>query len=163
MYHSLTADFRSMQNCQIFFSYLYLLALAGWDPKPTVHNHHSHLHPLNHIYLFLFIMADTPASDGEPAGIDLSVVACLTFYKAGAMGKGKKQTKDVKAKTFNHNFFKSKDNYLELLMAILEKHHVDKKHKVTARNVFPCKIQVYPAKYVSIVLTIPVPNLLYDI
>ena len=108
-------------------------------------------------------MADTPVSDGEPAGIDLSVVARLMFYKAGATGKGKKQTKDVKAKTFNHNFSESKDNYLELLTAILEKHHVNKKYKLTARNMFPCKIQVYPAKYVSIILTIPVPNLLYDI
>ena len=108
-------------------------------------------------------MANTPASDSEPAGIDLSVVARLTFYKAGATGKGKKQTKDVKVKTFNHNFSESKDNYLELLTVILEKHHVDKKYKVTACNVFPCKIQVYPAKYISIILTIPVPNLLYNI
>ena len=108
-------------------------------------------------------MVDTPVSNSEPAGINLSVVACLTFYKPGAMGKGKKQMKDVKAKTFNHNFSESKDNYLELLMVILEKHHVDKKYKVTAHNVFPCKIQVHPAKYVSIILTIPVPNLLYNI
>ena len=47
-----------MRNRQFFFSYLYLLALAGWDPESTVHNHHSRLHPLSHVYLFLFIMAD---------------------------------------------------------------------------------------------------------
>ncbi|EDR14769.1 uncharacterized protein LACBIDRAFT_305815 [Laccaria bicolor S238N-H82] len=91
-------------------------------------------------------MVDTPDSGTEPTEIELSVVARLTFYKAGNNGKGKKQTKDIKAKTFNHNFSESKDNYLELLTAILEKHHVDKKYKVTARNVYPCKIQVHPAK-----------------
>jgi len=94
-------------------------------------------------------MVDTPASGSlEHPEIDLSISTCLTFYKAGATGKGKKQTKDIKTMTFNHTFSESKDNYLELLTAILEKHHVDKKCKVTACNVYPCKIQVHPAKYV---------------
>ncbi|KIJ96021.1 hypothetical protein K443DRAFT_10956 [Laccaria amethystina LaAM-08-1] len=94
------------------------------------------------------IMLDTPASSSEPNEIDLSIVARLTSYKTGTTGKGKKQMKDTKAKTFNHNFSESKENYLELLTMILEKHHVDKKYKVTTRNIFPCKIQVHPAKYI---------------
>jgi hypothetical protein len=37
-------------------------------------------------------MIDTPASGSEPTEIDLSIVACFTFYKASTTGKGKKQT-----------------------------------------------------------------------
>ena len=96
-------------------------------------------------------MVDMPASDSQPTAIDISIVTHLTFYKAGAMGKGKKQMKEIKAKTFNHSFSELKESYLELLTAILQKHHVNKKYKVTACNVYPCKIQIHPAKYVYLI------------
>lgn len=101
---------------------------------------------------FLFIMMDTPASDSEPNEIDLSVVVCLTFYKSGTAGKYKKKTMDIKAKTFYNSFSELKDNYLELLTAILEKDHVDKKYKVTAHNIYPCRI--HPAKYVYFIIAL---------
>ena len=107
---------------------------------------------------FLLIMVDTPASNSEPTAINISIVT-----QAGAIGKGKKQMKDIKVNILNHSFLELKENYWELLTAILQKHHVNKKYKVTSCNIYPCKIQAHPAKYVYLLLTIPVAHLFYDI
>ncbi|KAF8156093.1 hypothetical protein B0H34DRAFT_783652 [Crassisporium funariophilum] len=94
------------------------------------------------------MVESTQAPAAQATEVDLQIVARVTFYKP-ATGKNKratKPTKDVKAKRFSHKFATTKEGYLALLTSILEKHYLDKKFKVYARNVYPCKIQAPPAK-----------------
>jgi len=92
------------------------------------------------------------ASDGpEP----LDVIARVTFYtksrSLSAKGKKAKTTnaKDVRVKEFSHVFAATKSNYLAFLKTILDKHHLSK-YEVSDEAVFPCKVQVPPARYVNI-------------
>ena len=82
----------------------------------------------------------------------LDIIARVTFHtksRASASSKGKKKktttTKDVRAKDFSHVFAPTEDNYTLFLQTILEKHHLSK-FKVSDQAVYPCKVQVPPAK-----------------
>jgi hypothetical protein len=81
----------------------------------------------------------------------LDIVAQVTFYNSKSRGsaKGKKAktttVKDTRAKEFTFTFAPSKDNYLAFLQEILDKHHISK-YKVSDQLVFPCKVQVPPAR-----------------
>ena len=96
-------------------------------------------------------MPDSPTesvrSDSE-IPLALNIVARVTFYstsQGSAKGKKAKTVKDDRAKEFRFAFTPSKVNYLAFLQEILDKHHISK-FKVSDQLVFPCKVQVPPAR-----------------
>ena len=102
-----------------------------------------------------WVMASTmPNSPTESVCSDLeiplalNVVAHVTFYstsQGSAKGKKVKMVKDNRAKEFRFAFTPSKVNYLAFLQEILNKHNISK-FKVSNQLVFPCKVQVPPAR-----------------
>ena len=88
----------------------------------------------------------------------LEIIAHVSFYtkSQSSTAKGKKgktsTTKDMRAKEFTYLFAADEHNYLKFLQVILNSHHLVKyvaKH-VADQVVFPCKVQVPPAMYVTI-------------
>jgi hypothetical protein len=94
--------------------------------------------------------SDSLASDGP---ITLNVIAHVTFHTTSrsSAAKGKKAktttTKETRAKDFTYVFAPTEANYIAFLQTILDKQHLSK-YKVSDQVVFPCKVQVPPAKYV---------------
>ena len=93
--------------------------------------------------------ADSLDSNG-PQPLDIITrVMFHTKSRSSASSKGKKTktttTKDMRAKDFSHVFAPTEDNYALFLQTILEKHHLSK-FKVSDQAVYPCKVQVPPAK-----------------
>ena len=91
--------------------------------------------------------AQSDDSDGQQP---LTVNAQVTFYtKTQVTGKGKKAktntTKEVIGKEFTHNFVNNEVKYHAFLQMILDKHHLSK-YKVSPQAIFPCKVQIPPAK-----------------
>ncbi|KAF8264460.1 hypothetical protein EI94DRAFT_1518084, partial [Lactarius quietus] len=87
--------------------------------------------------------------------IPLDVIACVTFYtKSQSSSKGKNAktvtTKETRAKDFTFVFAPTQTNYIAFLQAILEKHHLTK-YKVSDQVVFPCNMQVPPAKVCHVI------------
>jgi hypothetical protein len=91
----------------------------------------------------------TPCSSPEPQepGFTAPILARLVVH-VHVQGSAKKKTtrKETKTKEFSHRFLATKSNYIQLLNAILTKHHVGRKFLVTERRHYGCKIQVPPAK-----------------
>jgi hypothetical protein len=96
-----------------------------------------------------------PDSDSEEQ-VPFEVVARMTFHakrrNSAARGKKAKITtaKDIRSKDFQYLFAPTKDNYLAFLQIILEKHHL-LQYSVSDQSVFPCKVQVPPSKYVTVI------------
>jgi hypothetical protein len=63
-----------------------------------------------------------------------------------AQAKKKNTRKETKTKEFTHCFSASKSNYIQLLNAVLAKHHVSKKFQATEHHDYGCKMQVPSAK-----------------
>lgn len=86
----------------------------------------------------------------------LDIIARVTFYtkSRSSAAKGKKAktttTKETRAKEFSHLFADTEVNYHTFLQKILDNHHLDDKYKVNDQVVFPCKVQVPPATYVTL-------------
>jgi hypothetical protein len=86
----------------------------------------------------------------------LDIIARVTFYTKtrSSAAKGKKAkmttTKEMRAKEFSHLFADTEVNYCMFLQKILDNHHLDDKYKAKEQVVFPCKVQVPPATYVTI-------------
>jgi hypothetical protein len=78
------------------------------------------------------------------------IARLMVHIAAPRQGKTKSTKKDMKTKEFPHTFCTTKANYVELLNAVLSKHHISNKFRVMERWCYGCKIQVPPAKYVHL-------------
>ena len=75
--------------------------------------------------------AETSTEAAEPS-FSVPVVAHLTVHvTASGTGKKKSTKKETKTKEFTHTFSATKSNYMALLSATLEKHHIGNKLQVT--------------------------------
>ncbi len=95
----------------------------------------------------------SPAPEESDSSFSVLIIARLTVHAASqGINKGnnrKKATKkETKTKEFMHTFSATKANYLELLTALLTKHHIGNRLQVTDRRRYTCKMQVPPSKYV---------------
>ena len=95
----------------------------------------------------------SPAPEESDSSFSVLIIARLTVHAASqGINKGnnrKKATKkETKMKEFMHTFSATKANYLELLTALLTKHHIGNRLQVMDRRRYTCKMQVPPSKYV---------------
>ena len=84
----------------------------------------------------------------EPGFTAPILARLLVHVPVQGTAKKKSTRKETKTKEFTHRFEATKNNYIQLLNTILEKHHISDKFHATERRHYGCKIQVPPAKYV---------------
>lgn len=91
------------------------------------------------------------SSPGSPEPPDTHFTAAILarlLVHVPVQGSAKKKgtRKETRTKEFSHRFSATKENYIQLLNTILEKHHIGNKFYATERRHYCCKIQVPPAK-----------------
>jgi hypothetical protein len=82
----------------------------------------------------------------EPGFTAPILARLLVHVPVQGTAKKKSSRKETRTKEFTHCFEATKRNYIQLLNAILEKHHIGTKYHATERRHYGCKMQVPPAK-----------------
>jgi hypothetical protein len=82
----------------------------------------------------------------EPGFTAPILARLLVHVPVQGTAKKKSSWKETRTKEFTHCFEATKRNYIQLLNAILEKHHIGTKYHATERRHYGCKMQVPPAK-----------------